>query len=187
MFSWTPFPFVRLVLFFCAGILLGIYLPDILPIDLTKILFGILGVLFIAISYLRSKGKLKALNPGAVGLFVLFLAGYIQVYHSTDYHKPNHFIHNTDTIHYYKVIITKQAQEKKNSWKIEAMVVSVKHVNLWEERTGNVLLYFSKAVYSEPYQYGDVLFLKGSPQIIPEPANPGEFDYKRFLTFRKIY
>jgi competence protein ComEC len=187
MFSWTPFPFVRLVLFFCAGILLGIYLPDILSIDLTKILFVILGVFFIVVSYLRSKGKLKSLNPGAVGLFVVFLAGYIQVYNSTDYHKPNHFIHDTDVINYYKAVITKQAQEKKNSWKIEAKVVAVQHNNLWEERTGNLLLYFSKEGDREPWQYGDVLLLKGSPQIINEPANPGEFDYKRFLTFRKIY
>lgn len=187
MFSWTPFPFVRLVLFFCAGILLGIYLPDILPIDLIKILFGIVGVLFISVSYLRSKGKLRSLNPGVVGLFVVFLAGYIQVYNSTDYRKPNHFIHVTDPISYYKAVVTKQAQEKKSSWKIEAKVVAVQHGNLWEARTGNVLLYFSKEVYGKPYQYGDVLLLKGSPQIINEPANPGEFDYKRFLTFRKIY
>src|SRR5688572_11147026 len=116
MFSWTPFPFVRLAFFFCTGILLGVYLPDWLSIDIAKILFGVLGVLFMLVSYLRSNGKLKALNPGVVGLFVVMLAGYIQVYNSTDYRKPSHFIHEKEIIRNYKAIITKQAQEKKNSW-----------------------------------------------------------------------
>src|SRR5688572_18531029 len=98
MFFWSPFPFVRLVLFFCGGILLGIYLPDALPIDLTKILFGIFGVLFIAVAYMRSARKLMSFNPGVAGLIVVLLAGYIQVYNSTDHRNVNHFIHDADTI-----------------------------------------------------------------------------------------
>ena len=187
MFSWTPYPFVRVVLFFCLGILLGIYLPDSLPIDSAKFLFSTLGVLFITVSYLRSKEKLKFVNPGIIGLSIVLLAGYMQVSYSTDYRNHDHFIHDTDTIRYYKATVTKQAQEKKNSWKIEAEVVAVQHGNRWKERTGKVLLYFSKKAFDKPYQYGDVLLLKGSPQVLTEPANPGEFDYKRFLTFRKIY
>jgi competence protein ComEC len=31
------------------------------------------------------------------------------------------------------------------------------------------------------------LVVKGSPQELQPPANPGEFDYKKFLTYRKIY
>lgn len=187
MFSWTPFPFVRLTLLFCVGILLGIYLPDILEIGLAKIIFGLLGVLFMVVAYLRSQGKLKALNAGVIGLLLILLAGYIQVYDSTDSRKSNHFMNDADTIRYYKAVVMKQAQEKENSWKIEAKIVAVQHRNLWRKRTGNVLLYFSKVAFVKPYQYGDVLLLKGSPQEIPPPANRGEFDYKQFLTFRKIY
>src|SRR5687767_4901268 len=102
MFSWTPFPFVRLALFFCSGILLGVYLPDLLSIVIAKILFGIFGAFFVLVSYLRSKGKLKALNPGTVGLFVVMLAGYLQVYNSTDYRKSSHFIHEKEIIRNYK-------------------------------------------------------------------------------------
>src|SRR5690349_16397912 len=185
--SWTPFPFLRLVLFFCAGILAGIYLPDVLGIGIAKTLVGILGSLFIVIAYYRSKGKLKSINPGIIALVVVFLAGYVQVYNSTDSRIPCHIIHDTDTIQYYKVVVARQSQEKKNSWKVEARVSAVQHGNLWSERTGNVLLYFPKDEFKESFQYGDVLLLKGSPHLLSEPANPGEFDYKRFLTFRKIY
>jgi len=159
MFSWTPFPFVRLTLLFCVGILLGIYVPDILEIGLAKIIFGLLGVLFMVVAYLRSQGKLKTINAGVIGLLVILLAGYIQVYDSTDSRKSSHFMNDVDTIRYYKAVVTKQAQEKENSWKIEAKIVAVQHGNLWKERTGNVLLYFSKAGFSKPYQYGDVLLM----------------------------
>jgi competence protein ComEC len=187
MFPWTPYPFVRIALFFSLGILSGIYLPDTLPIVAAKILFGALGLLYLVASYMRSNEKMKFINPGVFGLAIVFLAGYIQVYHSTDYRNQNHFIHHTDTIQHYKAVIIRQAQEKKNSWKIEAEVLAIQSNGLWKERTGKVLLYFSKRTFDTPYQYGDVLLIKGSPQALAEPANPGEFDYKRFLTFRKIY
>ncbi len=187
MFSWTPYPFVRVVLFFSLGILLGIYLPDSVPIVAVKILFGTLGLLYMIVSYLRSTEKLKLTNPGSVGLVIVLLAGYIQTYHSTDSRNYDHFIHDADTIQHYKVVVIRQAQEKRNSWKIEVEVLAVQYKGLWMERTGKVLLYFSKKAFDTPYQYGDVLLINGSPQALAEPANPGEFDYKRFLTFRKIY
>ena len=188
MFSWTPYAFVRIVLFFAAGILWGIYLPDVLPIKLTGIFFVILTIAFVGIAFLRSTEQLKTFNPGLIGLLTVFLAGYIHVNHSTDYRNHDHFLHDTDTIRYYKAVVIKQAQEKQNSWKMEAEVVAVQHHdNHWKKRTGKVLLYFSKKAFDTPYEYGNVLLIEGSPQLLSEPANPGEFDYKRFLTFRKIY
>lgn len=188
MFSWTPFPFIRIVFLFVAGILFGIYFPEFVPISLATIVFGVFGVLYIFISYFRAEGKIKIINPGFIGLAAVFLAGYIQVYNSTDYFKANHFVHETDTIEHYRVTILRQAQEKENSWKIEAEVDAIKVKDeSWQERTGKVLLYFPKKSFIAAYKYGDQLLIKGSPKLLDGPANPGEFDYKRFLTFRKIY
>src|SRR5690606_9892162 len=41
--------------------------------------------------------------------------------------------------------------------------------------------------YEQPVQYGDVLLINGTPEELKEPSNPGEFDYKKFLTYRKTY
>ena len=188
MFSWTPYAFVRILLFFAGGILLGIYSPGILPKSFTEVAFLILAISFIVIAYQRTKTEGKFFNPGVIALMALFLAGSIRVYTSTDSNKLDHILHYTDTIQHYRVVINKQAQEKENSWKIEAKVQAVQHLNNeWKEKTGNVLLYFSKKVYPQPFRYGDILLIEGSPQLLTEPANPGEFNYKRFLTFRKIY
>ncbi|HEY3429993.1 MAG TPA: ComEC/Rec2 family competence protein, partial [Cyclobacteriaceae bacterium] len=74
-----------------------------------------------------------------------------------------------------------------NSWKTEGEIQAVQFGNEWVERSGKVLLYFSKRAFQNPFQYGDVVLVNGNPVLVPDPANPGEFDYKRFLTYRKIY
>src|SRR5688572_29954728 len=160
MFAWTPYPFVRIVLFFCAGIVWGIYGPETLAIRWAQVLFGTFAVLFILISYLKSNEKLKTINPGFIGLFIILLAGYIQVYHATDSRDSSHFMHDADTIRYYQAVVTKQAQEKENSWKVEAEVLAIQSDQQWKERTGKVLLYFSKNSFVKPFQYGDVLLIK---------------------------
>lgn len=188
MFSWTPYALVRVALVFAAGIVFGLYFPELLPIQLVNSFFTFLFIGFTTIAYLKWKGKFKYLNVGFAGVIALFLAGYSNVYYSTDYHRADHFIHDGDTITHYKVLIINQSQEKENSWKVEAEVQAVEHENdTWMPRSGKVLLYFSKKYYDKPFRYGDVLLIRGNPEILKEPSNPGEFDYKNFLTYRKTY
>lgn len=188
MFSWTPYALVRVALVFAAGIVFGLYFPELLPIHFINLLFSFLVIGFTAIAYLKWKKRLKYFNVGFVAMIALFLAGYMNVYYSTDYHRADHFIHDSEKISYYKVLIAKQSQEKENSWKAEAEVQAVQHeTSSWISRSGKVLLYFSKKDYDKPFQYGDVLLISGNPEELKEPSNPGEFDYKKFLTYRKTY
>lgn len=188
MFSWAPYTFVRIVIVYVAGILLGIYFPDIIQQKQAIIFFLILVILFLVFAFLRFKGKLRFFNPGLLGIAAIFLAGYIQLLNSTDARDTDHFIHYADTIRFYKATVTNQPQEKENSWKLEANINFIQGADKhWQKKSGKVLLYLSKQNFKDPFQYGDVLLIKGSPQLLPEPANPGEFDYKRFLTFRKTY
>jgi competence protein ComEC len=188
MFSWTPYALVRVALVFAAGIVFGLYFPKLLPVEIVIFLFTFLLIGFTGVAYLKWKSRLKYINIGFAGVIALFLAGYLNVFYSTDSNYTDHFVHDQDTITHYKVLIANQAQEKESSWKVEADVQAVRHMdNVWQPRSGKVLLYFSKTDFSKPVQYGDVLLLAGSPQLLKEPSNPGEFDYKKFLTYRKIY
>lgn len=188
MFSWTPYALVRVALVFAAGIILGLYFPELLPIQVVSFLFCVLLVGFTTIAYLKWRKKLKQFNVGFIGVIALFLAGYINVYFSTDYYRADHFVHDSEKIVHYQVLIAKQSQEKENSWKVEAEVQAVEHENSsWTPRSGKVLLYFSKKDYAQPFYYGDVLLIRGNPELLKEPSNPGEFDYKKFLTYRKTY
>ncbi|MFZ2905057.1 MAG: ComEC/Rec2 family competence protein [Cyclobacteriaceae bacterium] len=187
MFQWAPYPFIRLTLFFCLGIIGGIYWPNSLSINIAIFFFFGLSAIYLLVSILQSRGRWRSINPGVIGLPVVVLSGFVLVYFSSDIHHRDHFIHDPEPIEYYQVVVTHQAQEKNNSWKVEAEVLAVRHPNGWGKRTGKVLLYFSKKAFKTPFVYGDVLLIKGGPRLLEGPANPGEFDYKRFLTFKKIY
>lgn len=187
MFSWTPYALVRVAFMFATGIVFALYFPEAFPIQWVNTILGITVFLFLTIAYLKWRGKLKYVNAGFFGIIALLLAGYSNVYYSTDYHRADHFLHDNDTITHYQVLVTKQAQEKENSWKVESEVTAVRFKNGWHARSGKVLLYFSKNDFQKPVRYGDVLLIAGTPRALQPPANPGEFDYKKFLAYKKIY
>jgi competence protein ComEC len=184
MRSWIPYVFVRVVLFFVAGILCALYLPKIIPYDLAVTLLLLISFLFITLGILVWKKKIQ-LNIGFVGLPVLFLSGYLHLYHQTELNDHQHFTFITDPIEFYEVELNSEPEEKAKSWKVEGSVHSVYAQGQWAPVTGKVLLYFSKEKFT--YQYNDRLILSGSPSMLEPPANPGEFDYKRFLSFKNIY
>lgn len=183
MFFWTPYTFVRISLFFIAGILVGIYQPDSIRERVALVVFFGLLLLYGTLFFFNWK---KA-NMGFVGLCSLFFAGFLNTLYHTDSRQPGHILNLKESIHTYEVVVTDQAEAKIKSWKTEAKVNAVYDGHTWRKNSGKVLLYFSKQDFAKPFSYGDRLLVKGSPQLLKGPANPGEFDYKRFLTFRKIY
>ncbi|MBX2971248.1 MAG: ComEC family competence protein [Cyclobacteriaceae bacterium] len=181
MFYWTPYTFVRIVFFFIAGIILGIYQPDLVPEQVLWILFASCVAIFIVLVFSRTK-----LNPGFIGLAAVFFAGYSNTLIHTDSRNTDHFLHET-SIRQYVAVVAGFEEEKGKSWKVEARVQHIFDGEVWRPVSGKVLWYFSKADFPTPFSYGDQLLIQGSPQELNPPSNPGEFDYKRFLTFKKIY
>ncbi len=186
MFRWVPYVFVRFTIFFMAGILLAIYMPDCIPVNYAYwILFSAIFLYFLFYG-VQAVSSVK-FNPGFVGLVIIFFTGYLLVLQKTETRNAQHLTHFNDTISHFQVVLISHAQDKAKSWKIESRVQQVKSGQYWFTVEGKVLLYFSKEYFSEAFHYGDVLLIEGSPQLLTAPANPGEFDYKRFLSFNNIY
>lgn len=183
MLRWIPYAFVRIVIFFCAGIVPALFYPDSLPEDFAQpFLFG-LSVCYILLASFKRWLKI---DPSLAGLITLSLTGYVAVQLKTDTRQADHIIHLSEPVEYYSAVVTKPAEEKANTWKLEASMLQVKTTR-WLVKEGKILLYLSKKAYDEPFRYGDVLLIKGKLERVKGPANPGEFDYKRFLAFRQIY
>jgi competence protein ComEC len=193
MIRWIPYAFVRITLFFILGICLGIYYPDIFNFHHTLFIF--LGLVFLyacmavctrQAKFFKFVGRIKFL-AGLIGLSAVFIAGYVNVLYNTDTRKSGHLLHIKSPVEYYKVVLTSAPEEKKNSWKVEASVQTVQTGREWQACEADILLYFSKRDFPAPFGYGDVLLIKGNPQRIAAPTNPGEFDYRRFLSFKNIH
>ena len=180
---WIPYALVRICLFFAAGILLAIYQPDLVsPAVALSLIAGLAIVYFIVFRWFPVQRKRLAL----LGLPLLLVAGYVQVIFQTERNQPDHLLLVNDTIRYYSGIVRSYPESKSKSWKIELEVNRVL-THQWQPVTGRVQLYLSKKQANLNWNYGDELLIKGSPRLLEPPANPGEFDFKRFLSFKNIH
>ncbi len=186
MFRWIPYAMVRITAFFIAGILAGIYWPNELSEYSAAIIFAVLVLsYFLAVLLLRGSSALKTVS-GLTGLMAVLLAGYIHLLNRTDARRPSHITHAKKPIDYYFAEVTGAPEGKINSVRVELEIKEIKSGLEWESVSGNCLLYVSKKPGPFPIQYGDKILIAGSPVEVPPPANPGEFDFKRFLSFRNI-
>ncbi len=187
MFKWAPYVMVRICLFFIAGIVFGIYQPELLSINNLSSL-TLLTVFLYFISYFSLQEiRYRKLASGIIGLTALFFLGNLLVHQKTESRNLNHILHVKKSIHYYTGEVISSLDEKINSWKTLIEVDYVKTDSGWQKATGKVQLYISKKEGTPTINYGDQLIIKGYPEEIKPPANPGEFDFKRFLSFKNIY
>ena len=184
MLGWLPYAFIRIIIFFCAGILLAVVNPDILSEPFSYLIFFACCCLYLIAVAVRRRLNF---NPGILGLAIIFVAGYCNVQLQTDSRKSGHIINLKLPAEYYTAIIIRPAEEKDRSWKILAKIVEVRTTLGWEKRSGDVLIYLPKVDFNQPFRVGDKVLIEGNPQQIKTPANPGEFDYKRFLEVRNIH
>ncbi len=185
MTSWIPYVFVRVVIFFIGGIVLGIYYPDSIPLVVASAT-GVALVLVYVILFVIDRSRQSKLGlSGGIALLGVFIGGYICLLVNDQRRYPDH-VSSFNNISSYRVIITTHPQERERSWKFEADVEAVKTKD-WSKSTGKIMIYLSKDSTACPYDYGDVLVIKGSPQPVSPPGNPGEFDYKKFLSYKNIF
>ena len=56
----------------------------------------------------------------------------------------------------------------------------------WQDAEGKLLIYFRKDAAAQQLRYGDRIAFSQLPHEIPEPANPAQFDNRRFLRFHQV-
>ncbi len=182
MFFWTPYGFVRLTFFLIAGIVTAIYLPGVPGEWAGIILFVNCGLAVLWLQWKTSSQKMA----GPLIVLMVFLAGYLHTIYQTQSLNARHFMYAGEA-KLYTAVINSYPEEKARSWKCEARVDRIYDGREWHEVSGKVLLYFSREDFERPYRYGDELLIHGKPSQLHPPANPGEFDYKRFLSYRNVY
>lgn len=180
------FPFLRYVLCLIVGILLAIYHPLYISGAVTVLVgsFAAYSILF----FLRLKKLFIAKRYvfGLTGMLILLSLAYLNTYLATYSHHPNSILGKESEILAYTGVVTDPPVEKAKSYRLVLEVQAINRKDQWEQSKGKVAIYVSKEGYRE-LQYGQVLHVMGSPNLLDAPANPNEFDYKQFLSFQQIY
>lgn len=83
--------------------------------------------------------------------------------------------------------ITETPVQKEKSVKAEVKIEAVKQNGTWKKTSGKAIVYFEKNEDSKNLVYGDQVIFPSSFEEIDPPKNPGEFNYKQYLSFHCIY
>ncbi|MFL5729795.1 MAG: ComEC/Rec2 family competence protein, partial [Cytophagaceae bacterium] len=185
MITWTLFPFLRFLAAFIPGILFYYFFRpsfSFLPLIITLSVFY--AVLFFI---LRGRSSMHTFRPwlGLLGLSILFLCG-IQVSRQHDHLlNENHLSQRTEPTDYYTGTVISDPEEKEKTYKMVLELDAIGHHSQWKKSSGKIYVYLRKG--STLPLYGDKVLIQGSPQAVPPPANPGEFDYRSYLARQNIF
>jgi competence protein ComEC len=176
---------VRIAAFLVAGILVAIYFPGVFGLQQAVTLSTILVLGYFLVNFFF-RGRKAGLASGLVGLLAISSLGYVLVLIRTGEGDRTLLQSAKEPTKAYLAIVRSSPESKAKSWKFEVEVAAIKN-SRWRQAKGRVLLYVSKGIGEVSWKYGDQLLIKGSPQALRPPANPGEFDFKRYLSFKNIY
>lgn len=177
---------VRIAGFFTAGILMGIYFPNLISITAAFVLLVAL-IAFYFLLALNSYIEKLYLTRATCGLMALSVAGYLHLGLFKETNRTDHLLYYPNSVKHFVAEVVQWPEEKNKSWKYEVKIVKVNDGIAWSKVHTRALLYIAKEADKPAFSYGDHLLVNGSLAPVEPPANPQEFDFKRFLSFKNIF
>ncbi len=186
MFSWHAIPFLRLVIPFIAGILLGFHHALPLTISGSVILFLLFSTSYIkSSSDIHSQYKWKTVYALVLSICI-FLLAWTYTWDSQSINQQSHFskVQKSKQI---EIEITELLNIKGEYQKLHATVNSVIDSSGTRHSTsGKILIHFWNDT-TKTLLPGDRFLVSGQIKPISDPLNPDDFDYQYYLTTKDIY
>jgi competence protein ComEC len=176
-----------LVLALIAGIIFWFYqgpqLPELLPWLAGAVL------LYLAAHYWATRRNVPGLNDavGLLALCVTALAGTTAAQLATESRRPDH-LYRQGEIEYYRAVVDDGTVVRPKTYATTLRVSAVRVGGKWRQARGGIRVSVPRyeANAQEP-RYGEVWLVRGAPAPAKAPLNPGEFDYRRYLSYHQIY
>ncbi len=186
MFRWTPYVFVRFTLFLIMGILMYQYLPNA-PEQGMTVIAGLCFITYLVIWQLQ-RAKLKKMRLHVVYGILAFAFtssfGWLLMRYHTHSNRSEHIAHRAN-IRYYSGKVASEVQTRTKNYRYVLEVDKIVSDGKPKPATGKVLIY--STIDAPKPAYGDAVLIYGSPQALKPPANPGEFDYRQYLSLQQVH
>ncbi|MBL7903180.1 MAG: ComEC/Rec2 family competence protein [Bacteroidia bacterium] len=186
MNRFRQIPFLRILLPFIAGILLGLQLEQKIPV-LSWLLIGLFALLTVFfVVYTKSRFKTLYLFVCDVLLFVFGM--YLVQEHSMQW-KPNYYGSYINESRDLRLLarIENVPSEKTKTYKVQLHILEVEQDANIHAAEGHLIAYFKKHSAIQELKAGTLLSLRTRLQKVDASLNPEEFDYKTYLYNRQIY
>lgn len=182
--KFSEYPFMRYTLFFILGVLLYPY-GDFLGLVEIATLTGILFLVYLSLLLANTPGKPFRYQPlfPAVAYVLLVSMGFLFTFLRDASNEPSHLLYH-GKIEGYIGTVDDLDQQKPNTFANRVLVSAVKNDSGYFPAIGEVIIYHK---LSEKLLPGEIVWIQGTPSIIPPPKNPNEFNYHRFLANQQIY
>jgi competence protein ComEC len=188
MINWQKYPFVRILLPFALGIWISIFFglkPDMF--SLTLLSFFLVFLIFLVSRWLKSYRFRWIFGTTISIFFVIQGALFVQIHDASQ--KENHLCNVSETPLLYVARVSEQPVERAVTTKT---VLELQYALFANKQTcpikGNVLAYFKKSdSIDAAVAYGDVVAFSEHPQLVEAPTNPGQFDYRKYLSNKNIF
>lgn len=179
--------FVRLLLPFATGVFaawfLRIYFPDAVVLSVTFIF-----LLTERIIYRRPAWVFRYKWVSGVFLYsILFLSGSKSTQIFIDINRQNHFSNYISDAENALLQIQEPPEDKGKNIRMVVSVYGMEKDNIIQACIGNALLYLPKDSTTLSAKYGDCIVVKNKFKQPERPANPGQFDLKKYLEVKNIY
>lgn len=185
--AWATYPAVRLVLALIAGIILWFYRGPVFP-ELLPWLAGAVALYLAAhLAAVRLNRPAPTDAVGLLGLLVTVLAGLTVAQRATESRQPGH-LYQQAGIECYRAVVDEGAVVRPNTYATTLRVSAVRVAGRWRPACGGIRVSIPRyeADVDAP-AYGQVWLVRGAPAPAKAPLNPGEFDYRRYLSYHQIY
>jgi len=170
-------PFFKITVAFITGILAANFLPGIPAYFLVSLVMALI-FLYIRISRIKTTGSVCLAS--ATLMLIVALGGFIR--RETSVKAPASY--NGDCYH---AFLTEYPVAKTNSLKAELMLTEVVKGDSVFRVSEKIIAYFKPDSLSEKLAAGDRILFKAIPEEITNQGNPYEFDYKKYLSRKKIF
>ena len=179
---FSAFPLLRLTICFALGIVGFHYLGTFVLIPWEFLFAGIILYFF-----LSSKSSFRyQVVLAFLAFFLLFGLGTQRLEGYKDEARLDHLLNQSGVIEAYKALVVESPEAKEKSIGCRLEVYEVLIDGNWELSDGVISAYLDLE-NGKSVKYGDLLYVTGKPETTSPPANPDEFDYRRYLTYNRIY
>ena len=179
-------PFAVLLIPFIAGIAFGLRFAPAANPAILWFIFSFLAVSFYILSKIYSRFHIyKRQWLGGTWIHLtLFIAGWLALTSYIDLNKSDHF--SKMPAKYLLVKISNEPVQKNGLLRFTAEAEENISGSQKVTSSGNLLVTVKDSAASGLY-YGDELLIPANYQSVPPPANPAEFNYKKYLANQNIH
>ncbi|HJP64117.1 MAG TPA: ComEC/Rec2 family competence protein, partial [Mucilaginibacter sp.] len=178
-------PFVVFLIPFIAGIACGLnFCPNPNTFLLSAFIATVATFICLNVFYGRLNIYKHRWFGGALLHIALFFAGWLCIINCNELNKPDHF--SKKQAGYLIVKINNEPKANNGTLRFTAEVQEIVSNSKRSIASGNLLIAIKDSAANTLY-YGDELLVPASYRAIEPPANPAEFNYKRYFANQNIH